>query len=71
MGEMRYVTKLLDALKTNTVIITTDPDSWGLISIILKKALPAYPIYAVQERHNNEENPFLTFQSNEFMNLSL
>lgn len=71
MGEVRYVIKLLDVLKINTVIITTDPDSSGLIPIFLKEALPVYPTYAVQEHHNNKENPFLTFQSNEFMNLSL
>lgn len=58
MGEVRYIIKLLDVLKINTVIKTTDPDSSGLIPIILKEALPAYPIYAVQECHNNKENPF-------------
>lgn len=39
MGVMRYVIKLLDVLKTNIDIITSDPDSLGLIPTIRKEAI--------------------------------
>lgn len=42
--------------------------SLGLIPIILKKALPTYLTYAVQECDDKEEKSFFTFPSNQFMN---
>lgn len=68
MVVMSYVIKLLDVLKTNIDIITTDSDFLRLISTIPKGALPAYLIYTIQESDNNEGKPFLTFLSNKFVN---
>lgn len=55
---MRYVIKHLDVLKTSTDTLTADPDPLALTPTILKEALLAYLIYAVEECGNNKEKPF-------------